>query len=104
MKIIFSTEGDHIKPLDYNGENIKKVNKIFNNLEVDLPAVPYPGQKISLAKDRVVLEGVVHYVSLNWYAKDNGIFKNDQEERLEYFVRLKDMEMVDALDESLWEK
>mgnify|MGYP003294429862 CR=1 FL=1 len=103
MKIIISTAGDEIYPLKYNGENIKKVNKIFDNLLIELPAVPYPEQKISLAKDGVVLEGTVDYVHLNFYAKGNGIFIHDEEDSLEYCVRLKDMIVVDAIDNSLFD-
>ena len=98
MKIIISTDGDDIRPLAYNGKDYKKVNKIFDNLELDLPAVPFIGMKISLAKDGVVLEGTVDYVFLNYYAKGNGIFIHDEEDRVEYFVRLKDMEIVDSID------
>lgn len=104
MKIIISTEGDQIRPLDFNGESIKKVNKIFDRLELDLPAVPYPGQKVGLAKDGMKLSGTVDYVVLNWYAKGNGLFIKDTENRVEYFVRLKDMEIEDCLDDSFWEE
>ena len=95
MTIIISTDGDQIRPLDYNGKSIKKVNRVFDCLKIDLPAVPYPGQKICLAKDGLVLNGTVDWVFLNWYAKGNKIFKNDDKERVEYFVRLKDMELTD---------
>ena len=99
MKIIISTDGDQIKPLNNDGEAIKKVNKTFNNLVLDLPSVPFNGMKMSLAKDGLLLEGTVDWVFLNYYAKGNKLFKNDEEERLEYFVRLKDMELTDFVDD-----
>lgn len=99
MKVIFSTDGDGIDGVDYGSKFHEIVNSTFDNLEIDMPQCPVEGQSIHLAKDGIVLKGEVDYVSISYYAPNNGIFIEQLDGTIEYFVRLKNMEVLDWDDE-----
>lgn len=103
MKIQFLTEGDYIAGVKYDSENHKKVNKVFHNLTIELPAVPFAGQHVCLAKDGLELAGTVFIVDLNWFAKGNGLYENDETDDVYYTVTLKDMELVKSVDDSIFD-
>lgn len=103
MKVIFSTDGDNIEGVDYGSKFYEIINRIFDNLKVDMPQCPVKGQSVHLAKDGIVIRGEVDYVSISYYAPNNGIFIEQLDGTIEYFVRLENMELLDW-DEERYDK